>query len=276
MLESKRRDYQQDGYCIVEGMLPADKLATVHEEMAEVLRSQLVYLGQPVSAGGGPDHVYALMKALFALDKKRYLACLRLISKLYSLQMLCLHPAVLDCIKALGIVLPVMQSRPVFHVMSNELRFENGYFGFGVHQDWPALQSSLDMVTVWIPLVDVDKDLFTLEMIPGSHLSGLLSGTITDHILEVDPQHYDADRFVPVEARLGDIVLMSAFTLHRSSTKGRDNDVRLATSCRYENALEKHFVENAFPFCQQTTVKRELLIDNFPNAQQVADACLKS
>jgi len=263
--------YRRDGFCVVGDILSKDRILEFHDEISQVLMSQLDFLG--IETADSANSPFALMKKLFQSDRSRYLAALRLISRLYSLQMLLLDENVLRLVRRLGLSLPVMQARPVFHVMSEDLRFEQGYFGFGVHQDWPALQGSLDMVTVWVPLVDVDKDLFPLEVIPGSHMHGLLPGQITQHILEVDPGCYaDAD-FVPVEAKLGDVVIMSAFALHRSGTEGRLNDVRLAASCRYENAMESCFVGHGFPFCQQTVVKRELLFENFPSKQQIAAAC---
>jgi hypothetical protein len=275
MLNSAVEAYRRDGYYVARGILSHDEIFALFHEMAQILTSQLRFLGQAVKPGFDHHAVFRLMKKLFQTDRERYLASLRLIAKLYSLQILMMNPAIVEFVRALGLELPVMQARPVFHVMSRELKFEDGYFGFGVHQDWPALQGSLDMVTAWVPFVDVDKNLFTLEVIPGSHLHGLLPGKITDHILEVDSGQYSVADFLPVEAKAGDVVFMSAFALHRSGTEGRNNAIRLAASCRYENAMEEHFIAHAFPFCQHTVVKRELLFDNFPIAQLVADACFK-
>ena len=270
--QSALEAYSLDGYYVARDLLSRDKIALLHREMAQVFANQMCFLGQDLEPGDDHHAVFRAMKRLFCTDRKRYLASLRLIAKLYSFQMLMLDPAIVQFVMALGLVLPVMQARPVFHVMSHELAFEDGYFGFGVHQDWPALQSSLDMVTAWVPLVDVDRDLFALEVLPGSHVHGLLPGKAGDHILEVDAAQYCSADFVAVEAEQGDVVFMSGFALHRSGQRGRTGGVRLAASCRYENAMEQHFIAHSYPFSQHTVVNRELLFDNFPSAQQVADA----
>lgn len=272
---SATQEYRRDGYYLARNLLSPERICLLRQEMALVLTQQLRFLGQDSEPCGEQDGLFQVMKRLFHCDRKRYLASLRLIAKLCSLQTLMLDPAIIRFVVALGLELPVMQARPVFHVMSHALTFDDGYFGFGVHQDWPALQSSLDMVTAWVPFVDVSRDLFPLEVIPGSHVHGLLPGKAGDHILEIDPARYCSADFVAVEARQGDVVFMSAFTLHRSGQQGLTDGMRLAASCRYENAMEKHFVAHAFPFCQHTVVNRELLFDNFPTAQQVADACNK-
>lgn len=267
--------YRRDGYYVARDMLSPEKISLLRLEMALVLAAQLRFLGEDSEPGGDKHALFRVMKRLFHADGKRYLASLRLISKLCSLQTLMMDPAIVHFVMSLGLELPVMQTRPVFHVMSHELAFEDGYFGFGVHQDWPALQSSLDMVTAWVPFVDVNRDLFALEVIPGSHVRGLLPGKASDHILQIDPTQYCSSDFVAVEARQGDVVFMSGFALHRSGQQGRPDAVRLAASCRYENAMEEHFVAHAFPFSQRTVVNRELLFENFPTAQQVTDACSK-
>lgn len=261
--------YKRTGFLVAKNIVPKDSIEIVHHELSRILYEQILHLNPETALSCQKNTVYELLRALFDTDQLRYLACLRLAARLYSLQVLMMHPAVLVYCRALGIEMPVMQSRTVFHVMSNELKFVNGYFGFDVHQDWPSLQSSLDMVTVWIPLVDVDANLFPMEVIPGSHLKGLCRGGLSEHISTIDPSEYQESEFVRVEAQRGDVVFMTAFCLHRSAVDGRSHDVRLAASCRYENAMERHVIEHAYPYCQQNIIRREPIIENFPTQEQV-------
>src|SRR5216683_306471 len=66
-----------------------------------------------------------------------------------------------------------------------------------VHRDLQTLfardlKAYLDTLTLWVPFVDVDRNLFTMDVIPGSHKGGLYSYKRRNHIFEVDPEHYDA------------------------------------------------------------------------------------
>ncbi|QTN30431.1 phytanoyl-CoA dioxygenase family protein [Rhodoferax sp. AJA081-3] len=62
------------------------------------------------------------------------------------------------------------------------------------HQDYWSVQGSLDGVVVWMPLVDVDKENFPLEVIPQSHLKAFchlvihvsISGNQGDQFQEID------------------------------------------------------------------------------------------
>lgn len=261
--------YKRTGFLVAKNTVPKDLVEIVRYELSRILYEQILHLDPKTSLNCQKSTVYELLRALFDMDQMRYLACLRLAARLYSLQVLMMNPAVLSYCRALGIEMPVMQSRTVFHVMSNELKFTDGYFGFDVHQDWPSLQSSLDMVTVWIPLVDVDANLFPIEAIRGSHLKGLCRSGMSEHISTVDPSEYQESEFVRLEAQRGDVIFMTAFCLHRSAVDGRNHDVRLAASCRYENAMERHVIEHAYPYCQQNIIRREPIIENFPTLEQV-------
>ena len=55
----------------------------------------------------------------------------------------------------MGCAVPTIPESPVFHVISEQLRIPNGYFGFEPHQDWTSIQGALDVMVCWVPLVDV-------------------------------------------------------------------------------------------------------------------------
>jgi len=260
--------YQRDGCYIARQIVPKALADRVFADMHRLAVLQLKHIGLPYGKGETPEAVHQDLRTLFNHDLKVYLATLTLCAKLTSLYELYMHPNVRAFVAAIGLEFPVFQTAPVMHLMSKALKVPNGYQGFGAHQDWPTLQGSLDTVTVWVPFVDIDANLFTMELIPGSHKGGLYPYTRRDHIFEVNPECYDAKDFVPVEALRGDIVFMSSFTIHRSSLKG-DDRLRVSTSWRYENAAEPHFIERAYPFGQKRSVIPDLITPDFPSHEQV-------
>jgi len=153
------------------------------------------------------------------------------------------------------------------HVMSKSLKVPGGYQGFGSHQDWPTLQGSLDTVTVWIPFVDVDRDRFTLEIVPGSHTGGLYPYARRDHIFEVDPAHYDAEGFVPVEAARGDVCscrasrCIAAARGRRAAARGHQHALRE----RGRAALHRTILSVR----AQRSVVGQLITPDFPTPAQV-------
>lgn len=263
MLSTVAHDYKKHGYFIARNILPMDSLNQCFSEMDIILVQQLHRLGFHEEVTCDLTGIHQHMRLLYAKDLSAYLQSLKLWAKLFSLQALVMHDSIVAITKALGITLPVFQTSPVLHVMAHDLKIVGGYHGVGVHQDWPALQSGLDTITVWFPFMNVDKNNFPVELVPGSHKKGLYPGVISEHIYEVDPTLYcDAD-FVPMEVNMTDVLFMSNFTLHRSGLQG-DDRLRIACSSRYENASEKTFIERVYPTAQKRVIQRELMQPDFP------------
>ena len=188
MLSTVSRQYKQDGYYIARQLLPLDSLRSVFSEMDIILVQQLNRLGFELDIAHSQDEIHEHMRMLYAKDQFIYLQTLKLWAKLFSLQALVMHEQILSMAKTLGIDLPIFQTSPVVHVMANDLKITGGYHGVGVHQDWPALQSGLDTITVWFPFMDVDKNNFPVDLIPGSHKQGLYPGETSEHIYAVHPR----------------------------------------------------------------------------------------
>ena len=103
------------------------------------------------------------------------------------------------------------------------------------HQDagvaWPEADNQLT-VNAWVPLADVGMDLGPVQVLPGQHRRGLLphetsriGSTIPASALpDVEP--------VTLEVKRGDIVLLHAFTPHRSLANESDR-VRWSMDLRY-------------------------------------------
>jgi ectoine hydroxylase-related dioxygenase (phytanoyl-CoA dioxygenase family) len=153
--------------------------------------------------------------------------------------------------------------------MSPDLQIPGGYYGLEPHQDWPALQGSLDTVVVWVPLVDIDAGMNPLEIIPGSNRRGLLKAAPAQNESVIDASAYKESEFLPLEVKAGDVAFISCFTVHRSSRTGRAGTVRLACSTRYENLEETTFAERGYPTASNRVIRRDLFIPNFPSHEQV-------
>ncbi|MNH18928.1 Phytanoyl-CoA dioxygenase (PhyH) [compost metagenome] len=222
----------------------------------------------PVAGGPTLEALHLNMAALLGASVPLYLATLRMCSKLYGVYRLMTAERLRDAAADLGVVTPLFQTTPVLHLMSKKLVIPGGYQGFDVHQDWTSVQGSLDTITTWIPFMDIDPQLFTMEVMPGSHLLGLLSGDQEQHVLRVDEKHFKEDDFVPVCVGKGGVCLMSNFTIHRSSREG-DERLRISVSGRYENASEPTFIEREYPFTQHKTIQRGLITEHFPSVEQV-------
>src|SRR5262249_30258979 len=146
-------------------------------------------------------------------------------------------PSILDVVRELGVSVPAVSTRPVIHYMADQLKIENGYHKTPIHQDWRSVQGSLDGITIWLPLFDVGPGDYPLEIIPGSHLGGLLPSVAHPFGHQIEPRLVDESKFQPLSLRRGDAVFFSGFLIHRTGAEG-GRQVRIAISYRYNNAAE--------------------------------------
>lgn len=215
--------YKRNGYCVL-------------EDVVGRVRAQ-------------KDDVHALLRTVNADSNDEYRALCRVLAAQTSTMQQFLSQDLLNAVVALGIHRPLFLTAPVAHVMAPDLWHE----GVGAHQDWPALQSGLDTIVAWMPLFDVGLDDYPIEVAPGSHVFGMLPNKAGEHINEVEIHGME---FVPVQMKAGDVLLFSAFTVHRTRTPGKG--FRIAYSHRYENAEDKSFLDRGCYSAQSRVIDREI------------------
>ena len=232
-------NYKRDGYAVLRGAVPAASLPS-----------------------GSSESVHGMLRGHHQNSVNAYLNAVRLISKSIATHQLFTSRAIRFAMADLGIEAPVFNTSPACHVMADDLKIPGGYYGIGAHQDYPALQSSLDAVVLWAPFFDVTLENYPVEVVPGSHLQGLLPAKPGEHISDVDDSGME---FVPVPVSRGDVLLFSVFTVHRTRLPG--TGFRIAVSHRYENAAEPTWMERDYSSAQSRVIKRE--VDWTPSVEQV-------
>ncbi len=252
--------YNANGYYVAKSVFDKSQVKSVLDSI-NLLFAQQLPNSQP--------SIFQNMKGLFDADLTKYLKVAGALSRSYEAHELLLSKKVTELLSALNMTKLLVPTGPVVHIMSQDLMVPNGYYGLPPHQDYPSMQGSLDSLIVWVPLVDIDRDLYPLEIIPKSNWEGMLLGKMNEKYYEIDPALYKNEDFIPVEVEAGDVVLMSSFTVHRSGTSGRKNDVRLACSIRFDNAEEENFVNRTYPTVYKRSVDRVILEEGFPTKEQV-------
>ncbi len=251
------QQYDQQGYYIAKGLLATKNVEATLGDLKKTFDDQLIFLKLAPQ-----KTIHESMRLLHKHDLERYKKTVGALWRKMSIYNL-LHDVkiqqfVHDHFHWKDIIMPGGQ---VVLIMSDSLKIPNGYFGFAPHQDYPSVQGSLDGMVVWVPLVDVDRNRFPMEIIPGSHKKGILPSIESDTAAWViKPEAYREQEFIPVECEVGDVVFMSNFLVHRSSVKG-DDRLRVALSTRYDNADEPIFVERTYPTAYLRSVHRALMKD---------------
>ena len=106
------------------------------------------------------------------------------------------------------------------------------------HQDSGYFHTCADdhlVPTCWVPLMNATVEAGCMEVLPGCHKQGVLRHYWADLKapgLSIHPDHLPDVEPVPVPADVGDVVLMTNLTPHRS-TDNRSGLIRWAADLRY-------------------------------------------
>ena len=264
-----RDAFLAEGYVVVRGLLDPRLLDEINAEMGEMFAIQLRRLGLPVAEDGSREAFVDNAARLLRADVATYISTARLTQMLPSANRLMISEPMTELARALGIGFPVISTRVSNHIMSDALKIPGGYHKSPAHQDWRSMQGSLDSIVIWVPTTPVTSRTYPLEVVPRSHLLGLLD--TAEHIMTPtvsDPRITD-DMYRPLEMQPGDVVAFSTFMVHRTGEQG-DHLVRIAFSGRFNNAAEPTYVEHGYPTPYKYSYRTDLMIENFPTGRDLA------
>ncbi|MDQ3815607.1 MAG: phytanoyl-CoA dioxygenase family protein [Armatimonadota bacterium] len=176
-------DYKENGFILLKGFFQGHEMDVIRNEAKEVFLLQLLRHG--LAQSGDLEQISerefeTSLYRLFEDDLPAFVNSGKQIQHLISLHRLALDERVVGVLKQLGLEFPNICTRPIMYFNTRHLAKKEVFWRLAVHQDWRSMQGSLDSVVLWIPLVDVDKALGALEVIPGSHREGLLSADLID------------------------------------------------------------------------------------------------
>ena len=263
-----RRALDRDGYIVARGLLDRAAVDAVLSDCRAVLRLQAERHGIAHASADGHEFDAAL-PALFQASLESYLGAAKLTQYLPSLQRLGVDDAILGLLRSLGIGRPVISTRPVVHIVADELKVPGGYHRTPPHQDWRSVQGSIDALVAWVPLVPTGPESNPLEVAPGSHRLGLLPSAPHPFGTTVAGGRIPDAAFVPLEASPSDVVVFSMFLVHRTGLS-KQPGVRWAASYRYNNLDEPGFVARGYPNPYIYKPREELLLAESPGPETMA------
>jgi hypothetical protein len=205
----------EDGYLFVRSLLPADDVHCAYQDVLTAL-----------SDGGwcdGRGYPAAARVVQFrdALGDPAFRAAL--VSR--GLNRLPYEPPLRQLVR--GILGPGAFSYPVkvLRAVYPERRFGAVTRGRYVHQDY-ANSGVQDMLTTWLPLMDIPVSLGGLAILPGSQLGPPLRPRV------LRPREHG---WATADYRPGDVLLFHCMTSHAALPNAADR-LRLSTDCRWQLA----------------------------------------
>jgi hypothetical protein len=144
--------------------------------------------------------------------------------------------------KSLGLAFPVLSSPP--EVRTDFPRDEK--YAQQWHVDWPYAQTSVNSITIWTPLHDVNREDGALKVIPGSHRF-----PIRKFEKQANPRKFTVDmedsaaQACDIEVALGESLVFSQNLIHASGFNVTDM-VRMSFQIRLADALHPEWMQANF------------------------------
>jgi hypothetical protein len=179
---------------------------------------------------------------MFQNNFDRFLGCANACQNLLGLHSLSCSDSIVALIKKCGINYPNINTRPLLFFSCKSTSKSSKNWKLEPHQDWPSTLGSINGLTVWMPLQDTDQSLGCLEIVPQSHKLGYLAHKLDDVPYLEDNGH----KFVPIEMKLGDVLVFNWFCIHRSGTNIHEDKIRFAAHFRYNDLAESSYIERNY------------------------------
>lgn len=190
---------------------------------------------------------------MFNLDLKRYVHTSRTATMLPSIWQIAYDKSIYEILLRIGIKNPILCQKPNLRIDCKKLAIATEYYKLPAHQDYKGMQGSINSVVISIPLVDVDKNLGALQVLPESHKNGFLkskgsmenkTGLEALQAVEVELGSVDS-KFLSIYQKQGDALVFSSFLLHRSGTNILDTP-RYTLLLKFNDLEDRHFIEQGF------------------------------
>jgi ectoine hydroxylase-related dioxygenase (phytanoyl-CoA dioxygenase family) len=236
--------FKNDGFIIIKNSSVAEEIAI----LADAVTAHAKYFF---------DDEFCLGDPIKSQYNKKIGECYKTLRYLPELLRLAASSMMIEFVRNLGLDRPCVMN-------ANNMRIDppDNRALFHWHQDTTYLLGSTNAVTIWIPLTRADQKRGSIELIPGSHKSGLFpfyfpNGTPAqksyisprDLYLVKEP----AGDSLILEADPGDLVIFYQMLLHRSTPNFSDHP-RVTAQLRYSDFTDAKFKIASYPFGDQTNI----------------------
>ena len=254
-------EYKKNGFVLLKNFIDTSVIDKIRNEAKQIFLIQLKRIDLIKTTDISETEFEQALYRLFEKDFQLLVYCGKQLQHLISLHQLSLSEQIISQLHELGLGFPIINVRPVIFFNNARLGKRDVDWKKPAHQDYRTTQGSLDSIVVWIPLIDIPKELGALEIIPGSHMQGLLDYEVSNdyHTLKSVEQN----RLISVEVKKGDALFFSTLLVHQSGNNITDK-IRWSCHFRYNNIEDKSFIDRGFPHTYLYKPEDKLVTPNFP------------
>ncbi|HZO91732.1 MAG TPA: phytanoyl-CoA dioxygenase family protein [Chthonomonadaceae bacterium] len=233
LTEQQRQHFEEQGYVVVPGVVDEASLEPVRRAIAKAVERE----AQKLYAEGRITSLYTeapFTRRLAAMHRETGEELGIWNNEVFSRAVydLLVYPPLLDVVESLiGPEITVngdywvRPKLPGGKLITYPWHQDSAYYG-------PA-SIPIPILTVWVPLIDVDEHNGCLKVIPGSHQWGQRPMRSEEPFLvPVEDVETMGQPPITLPMRVGDVVILSRFTFH-GSLRNHSEDVRWSIDLRY-------------------------------------------
>jgi phytanoyl-CoA hydroxylase len=265
---SDKEKYKKDGFLILKSFFPKLVIQKILIEAKNIFANQMTIHGIEVPDFDDSEKFAHAMFELFSEDLDAFVNTGKTVQHLISLHALGVDQKLVGLLKEIGLSFPNICTRPVMYFNHHSLAKKKVYHTVFSHQDWRSMQGSLDSVVTWVPLININKDLGALQILPKSHKNGLVTSSVEESFGKVELSNKEKQQLISAEVEQGDIVIFSSFLVHQSGDN-ITNKIRWSCHFRYNNIEDPTFINRKYPNPYLYKPQEELITKNFPNIKQL-------
>lgn len=263
--------YKNNGYFLLKSFFKKEEIVKILHDAKSVFFSQFLaksYTKESLMDKVSEEDFNKMMYRLFEEDVQCLTNCGKQVQHLISLHRLSLDQRIIDLLKQTGLITPTISTRPVMFFNHPKLAKQKLFHTVDAHQDWRSMQGSLNSVVIWIPLVDIDRGLGALEILPKSHLHGLRTDHIDGGFGMVQLSDEETKNIISIEVEAGDALLFSSFLIHQSG-KNISDSPRWSCHFRYNDLMEETFIQRKYAHPYIYRPDEALITEDFPKANDI-------
>jgi hypothetical protein len=266
-------EYRRNGFCLMRHLFPRAMTDRFLAEIHAVFRRHMQAAGHGFDEDASglltPDSLHRF----FERQQSAYVACMKAVQNLLVSFEFATHAPLIEAVRDLGVRSPAFSTKPIVMISNPRTAASYAYWKTPPHQDWRSIQGSLNGIVVWAALVDIVPAIGPLEVIPGSHLWGLLPSVKDEWYRRIDDPRVTDEAFVSVPMNAGDTLLFSSFLVHRSGHSDGSR-ARFSLQARFNDMAEPEFVRRGYPstYASDTPVADFVEDGRGPGPEDVASA----
>lgn len=269
--QSEIKSYSENGFLKLNNFFPVGSIDEILNNGKKIFLLQFLSKGytKKNAVGEIPESEFnQMLYRLFEEDFQALSNCGKQIQHLISLHAMSLNEKILSLLVDIGFKFPNISTRPVMFFNHPKLSKEKVFYKVDSHQDWRSMQGSLNSVVIWVPLIDINKDLGALEILPGSHKLGLITDNVHYGFGMVKLTDEQKKNLMTVEVKKGDALLFSSFLVHQSGNNITDRP-RWSCHFRYNDLEEETFINRRFAHPYIYKPNEELITPDFPKPEML-------